>query len=189
MTLVSTPIATAGGGGSLIVNEEVRPRMRPHANARFVNLHWISQKREVVTIDVGGGPSGPSIEGPFCRAVHLCRALGDRKIEKKSKKKQKNNEKRRKNWKKKRKKWVKKGKLQRFCLFSMHFSLFRVILCSSDSSFCRAARLCRALEGRWRPATSHWATAMNTTTCGNTPIFFFLSSFKGLLLSQNHLSC
>ena len=53
--------------------------------------------RDLVGIAVGGGPSGPSIEGPFCRAVHLCRALGDRKIEKKSKKKQKNNEKRRKN--------------------------------------------------------------------------------------------
>ena len=36
------------------------------------------------------GPSGPSIEGPFCRAVHLCRALGDRKIEKESKKKKEN---------------------------------------------------------------------------------------------------
>ena len=34
---------------------------------------------------VGRGLSGPSIEGQFCRAVHLCRALGDRKIEKKSK--------------------------------------------------------------------------------------------------------
>ena len=40
-------------------------------------------------IAVGGGPSGPSIEGPFCRAVHLCRALGDRKIEKKAKKSKK----------------------------------------------------------------------------------------------------
>ena len=40
-------------------------------------------------IAVGGGPSGPSIEGPFCRAVHLCRALGDRKIEKKGKKRKK----------------------------------------------------------------------------------------------------
>ena len=37
----------------------------------------------ILIIDVGGGPSGPSIEGPFCRAVYLCRALGDRKIEKK----------------------------------------------------------------------------------------------------------
>jgi len=40
-------------------------------------------------IDVGGGPSGPSIEGPFCCTVHLCRTLGDRKIEKKSKKREK----------------------------------------------------------------------------------------------------
>ena len=30
-----------------------------------------------VTIAVGGGPSGPSTEGPFCCAVHLCRALSD----------------------------------------------------------------------------------------------------------------
>ena len=37
-------------------------------------------------IDVGGGPSGPSIEGPFCRTVHLCRTLGERKVEKKRKK-------------------------------------------------------------------------------------------------------
>ena len=29
----------------------------------------------VKTIAVGSGPSGPSIEGPFCRAVRLCRAL------------------------------------------------------------------------------------------------------------------
>ena len=42
-----------------------------------------------MSIAVGSGPSGPSIEGPFCCAVHLCRALGDRKIEKKSKKKKK----------------------------------------------------------------------------------------------------
>ena len=98
-------------------------------------------------IDVGGGPSGPSIEGPFCRAVHLCRTLGDKKIEKKIKKKRKNKEKRRKN-RKKRERNEKKGKLQRFCLFSMHFCLFRVILCFSDSSFCRTARLCRTLEGR-----------------------------------------
>ena len=45
--------------------------------------------RVVLFIAVGGGPSGPSIEGPFCRAVHLCRALGDRKIEKKKHKKMK----------------------------------------------------------------------------------------------------
>ena len=55
----------------------------------------------VMIIAVGGGPSGPSIEGPFCRTVHLCRTLGDKKIEKKSKKKKrKNKEKRRKNRKK-----------------------------------------------------------------------------------------
>ena len=42
-----------------------------------------------ITIDVGGGPSGPSIEGPFCCTVHLCRTLGDRKIEEKSKKREK----------------------------------------------------------------------------------------------------
>ena len=55
----------------------------------------------VINIGVGRGPSGPSIEGPFCCAVHLCRVLGDRKIEKKSKKKK---EKGRKNRKKKKKK-------------------------------------------------------------------------------------
>ena len=41
-----------------------------------------------LAIAVGSGPSGPSIEGPFCRAVHLCRALEDRKMEKKRKKKE-----------------------------------------------------------------------------------------------------
>ena len=51
-----------------------------------------------ISIVVGGGPSGLSIEGPFCCVVHLCRALGDRKIEKKSKK-----EKEEKEMKKKRK--------------------------------------------------------------------------------------
>ena len=40
-------------------------------------------------IAVGGGPSGPSIEGPFCCAVHLCCALGDKKIQKKKGKKKK----------------------------------------------------------------------------------------------------
>ena len=41
-------------------------------------------------IDVGGGPSGPSIEGPFCRTVHLCRTLGDKKNrENKQKKREK----------------------------------------------------------------------------------------------------
>ena len=47
----------------------------------------------VIYIDVGGGPSGPSIEGPFCRTVHLCCTLGERKVEKKNKKKEKNKEK------------------------------------------------------------------------------------------------
>ena len=56
------------------------------------------------SIGVGGGPSGPSREGPFCRAVHFCRALSDRKIDKKGKKRKKKG---RKNRKKKRKK---KGK-------------------------------------------------------------------------------
>ena len=42
----------------------------------------------VLGIDVGGSPSGPSIEGPFCRTVHLCR-FADRKIEKKKQKKRK----------------------------------------------------------------------------------------------------
>ena len=42
-----------------------------------------------MNIAVGSGPSGPSIEGPFCRAVHLCRALEDRKMEKKREKKRK----------------------------------------------------------------------------------------------------
>ena len=55
-------------------------------------------------IDVGGGPSGPSIEGPFCRTVHLCRTLEDRKMGKKGEKKKENNEKERKKRKKNRKK-------------------------------------------------------------------------------------
>ena len=55
----------------------------------FVNKCTSSDTNPDTSIAVGGGPSGPLIEGPFCRAVHLCRALGDRKIEKKSKKKQK----------------------------------------------------------------------------------------------------
>ena len=45
------------------------------------------------SIDVGRGPLGPSIEGPFCRTVHLFRTLGEKKVEKK-KKKRKNEEKR-----------------------------------------------------------------------------------------------
>ena len=55
-----------------------------------------------MTIDVGGGPSGLSIEGPFCRTVHLCCTLGERKIEKnkderrKSRNKKERNEKKRK---------------------------------------------------------------------------------------------
>ncbi len=53
-------------------------------------------------IGVGRGPSGPSIEGPFCRAVHLCRALGDKKKREKIKKsdKEKGKEKRKKKRKK-----------------------------------------------------------------------------------------
>ena len=50
-----------------------------------------SSRIVVVFIDVGGGPSGPSIEGPFCCTVHLCRTLGERS--KKTKKKEKNEEK------------------------------------------------------------------------------------------------
>ena len=57
-----------------------------------------------MTIDVGRGPSGPSIEGPFCRTVHLCRTLEDRKMGKKREKKKENKEKERKNRKKNRKK-------------------------------------------------------------------------------------
>ena len=64
-----------------------------------------------ISIAVRGGPSGPSIEGPFCRAVHLCRALGDRKIEKKNKKKQKNNEKKKEKLKKEEKEMSKKRKI------------------------------------------------------------------------------
>ena len=41
----------------------------------------------ITGIAVGGGPSGPSIEGPFCRAVHLYRSLRDRKKAKKKRKK------------------------------------------------------------------------------------------------------
>ena len=51
-------------------------------------------------------------------------------------------------------------KLQRFSLFSMQFCLFSINSYYSDSSFCRAASLCRALEDQWRPATSHCPTAM-----------------------------
>ena len=55
-------------------------------------------------IGVGCGPSGPSIEGPFCRTVHLCRTLEDRKMGEKREKKKENKEKERKNRKKNRKK-------------------------------------------------------------------------------------
>ena len=53
---------------------------------------------------------------------------------------------------------MKKG--QRFSPFSTQFCLFSINLYYSDSSFCRAARLCCALEDQWRPATSHCPTAM-----------------------------
>ena len=50
---------------------------------------YISKDSRARFIDVGGGPSGPSIEGPFCRTVHLCRTLEDRKMGKKRKKRKK----------------------------------------------------------------------------------------------------
>ncbi len=56
-----------------------------------------------VPIRVGRGPSGPSIEGPFCGAVHLCCALAERKIEKKKEKKKGKIEKRRERNEKKKK--------------------------------------------------------------------------------------
>ena len=42
----------------------------------------------------------------------------------------------------------------------MQFCLFSINLYYSNNSFCRAARLCRALEDQWRPDTSHCPTAM-----------------------------
>ena len=48
----------------------------------------------VAVIGVGRGPSGPSIENPFCCTVHLCCALGDRKIGKKAKEKKRKKKKR-----------------------------------------------------------------------------------------------
>ena len=45
------------------------------------------KRKTLISIGVGRGPSGLSIEGPFCRAVHLCLAFGYRKIERKKKKK------------------------------------------------------------------------------------------------------
>ena len=41
---------------------------------------------------------------------------------------------------------VRKKELKRLSLFSMRFCLFSVNLYYLDSSFCRAARLCRALK-------------------------------------------
>ena len=41
----------------------------------------------IMIIAVGRGPSGPSVEGPFCRAVKLCRALETENRKKKQKKK------------------------------------------------------------------------------------------------------
>ncbi len=64
----------------------------------------ISPHTITITIAVGHGPSGPSIEGPFCRAVRLCRTLETEKYRKKVKKKKENEEKGRRNRKKKRKK-------------------------------------------------------------------------------------
>ena len=47
-------------------------------------------------IGVGRGPSGPLIEGPFCCAVRLCRALETKKLKKKAKRKKKEKENRKK---------------------------------------------------------------------------------------------
>ena len=46
-----------------------------------------------MSIAVGRRPSGPSIEGPFCRAVRLCHALETEKQRKKVQKKKENKEK------------------------------------------------------------------------------------------------
>ena len=53
-------------------------------------------------------------------------------------------------------------KLQKSSPFSMQFCLFSINLYYSDYSFCRAVRLCRALEDYWRPDTSHCPTPMGT---------------------------
>ena len=60
-------------------------------------------------------------------------------------------------------------KLQRFSPFSMQFYLFSINLYYSDDTFCRAARLCRALEDHWRPDTSHCPTAVTATTTPPLP--------------------
>ncbi len=57
----------------------------------------------VAAIIIIGVGRGPSIEGLFCCAVHLCRTLGDREIEKISKKKKENKEKRKEKKKKEKK--------------------------------------------------------------------------------------
>ena len=53
-------------------------------------------------------------------------------------------------------------KLQKFSPFSMQFYLFSINSYCSDNSFCRAVRLCRALEDYWRPDTRHCPTPMGT---------------------------
>ena len=65
-----------------------------HVSVSCVMDHvmWLLSEKRVIDIDIGGGPSGPSIEGPFFHSVHLCRTLGERKVEKKSKKKIKKKE-------------------------------------------------------------------------------------------------
>ena len=77
-------------------------------------------------------------------------------------------------------------KLQRFCPFSIQFCLFSINIYYSDNSYCRSARLCRALEEHWRPDTSHCPTAMTITTTkttmSTTMIFWGLSPMR-------HMSC
>jgi len=85
-------------------------------------------------IAVGRGPSGPSIEGPFCCAVRLCRALETKKKRKKVKN--------RKKIKKKEGKIEKKEKEMRKCSSVFLVSIYTI----PTIFFCRAARLCRALE-------------------------------------------
>ena len=53
-----------------------------HTNIHTHTTH--SHKNTHAHIGVGCGPSGPSIEGLSCQAVHLCCAFRDRKIEKKN---------------------------------------------------------------------------------------------------------